>query len=266
MSNLSNHKGKEQVDSDNVLQNLSRRLQEDPGATLRRALEADMLVALAVAAAKEPGAYQKLLLDLRDAGLKVKDIEALKRAVKEQRRLRVVTPGERPEMTKAGAVIDDAPVPDQIIPYPYFIGPGATGYYKLTDDGTVPVRVAHAPILITQTLFNVTDGTISLELSWRVNGRWSQKVVGRGVVLNARKLVELAAAGFPVSSGTADKLVDFLHDLEAANRHQLPYIRVSSRLGWQGKNGEEGFLWGYALIPPGGGEPIVTDIDEEAEK
>ncbi len=265
MSNLSNHKGKEQVNSDYVLQDLSRRSQEDPEATLRRALEADVLNVLAVAAAKEPGRYQQFLLNLREAGLKVKDIEALKRAVKDQRRLRVVGPDERPELTKAGDVIDDAPMPEQIIPEPYFINPGATGYRKTANGGTVAVRIAHAPILITRTFRNVVERTVSLELAWRANSRWNSRAVDRGVALNARKLVELASHGFPVSSGTAGELVDYLHDLEAANRRQLPCVRVSSRLGWQGKNGEEGFLWGFALIPPDGGEPIVTDLDEDSE-
>ena len=262
MSNLPEELSKRQAKS-NVLGDLKARLPAHLEAVLRQALEADTLAALAVAAAQQPGAYQQFLLDLREAGLKVKDIEALKRAVKEQRRLRVVTPGERPEMTKAGAVIDDAPVPDQIIPYPYFIGQGATGYYKLTDDGTVPVRIAHAPILITRLFRNVVDRTMSLELAWRANHKWHRKAVDRGVALNARKLVELASDGFPVSSDNAGDLVKYLNDLEAANRQQLPCIRVSSRLGWQGKNGEEGFLWGYHLIPPDGGEPIVTDIDDE---
>ena len=266
MSNVSDEPHERQANRSNVLEDLQTRLQADPEAVLRKALEADTLGALAVAAAQQPGAYQQFLLDLREAGLKVKDIEALKRAVKEQRRLRVVTPGERPELTKAGAVIDDAPVPDRVIPAPYFIGPGVTGYHKLTDDGTVPVRIAHAPILITRSFRNVVDGTMSLELAWRANHKWHRKTVDRGVALNARKLVELASDGFPVSIGTAGELVDYLHDLEAANRQQLPRIRVSSRLGWQGKNGEEGFLCGYALIPPDGGPPIVTDIDEEPEQ
>ena len=120
MANVSDEPHKRQ----DVLEDLESRLQADPEAVLRKALEADTLGALAVAAAQQPGAYQQFLLDLREAGLKVKDIEGLKRAVKDQRRLRVVGPDERPEMTKAGDVIDDAPMPEQVIPAPYFIGPG----------------------------------------------------------------------------------------------------------------------------------------------
>ena len=262
MANVSDEPHKRQ----DVLEDLESRLQADPEAVLRKALEADTLGALAVAAAKEPGKYQQFLLNLRQAGLKVKDIEGLKRAVKDQRRLRVVGPDERPELTKAGDVIDDAPMPEQIIPEPYFIGPGVTGYRKTTNEGTVAVRIAHAPILITRSFRNVVERTISLELTWRTNRKWNITTVDRGVALNARKLVELASDGFPVSSGTAPELVEYLQELEAANRRQLPCVCVSSRLGWQGKNGEQGFLWGYHLIPPDGGEPIVTDIDEEAEK
>ena len=266
MSNLSRRPHKTQVNPSAVLEDLQRLLATDPDATLRRALEANTLTALAVAAAKEPGSYQQFLLNLRGAGLKVKDVEALKRAVKDQRRLRVITSAERPEATRATDTLPDAPVPEQIIPQPYYVGPNATGYYKDTKDGVAAVLIAHAPILITAIVRNVLDGTTSLRLCWRQKDNWVRKMVDCGVALNARKLVELASDGFPVSSGNAGKLVDYLHDLEAANRRQLPCFRVSSRLGWQGKNGEGGFLWGFALIPPDGGEPIVTDIDEEAEK
>ena len=218
MSNVSDEPHERQTNKRNVLEDLETRLPEAPEEVLRKALDGDVLSALAVAAAKEPGKYQKFLLNLREAGTKAKDIDALKQAVKDQRRLRVVTSDERPEMTKAGDELDDAPMPEQIIPEPYFIGPGATGYRKTTQDGTVTVRIAHAPVLITRTFRNVVDRTISLELAWRANRKWNSKTVDRGVALNARKLVELASDGFPVSSGTAPKLVEYLQELEAANR------------------------------------------------
>ena len=36
----------------------------------------------------------------------------------------------------------------------------------------------------------------------------------------------------------------YLHALEAENHNRLPCQRVSSHLGWQGNNGDGGFLWG----------------------
>jgi CRISPR/Cas system-associated protein endoribonuclease Cas2 len=39
-----------------------------------------------------------------------------------------------------------------------------------------------------------------------------------------------------------------LHHLEGANYSQLPRGRVSSHLGWLGRNGKDGFLWGKVHI------------------
>ena len=245
-----------------VLQDLRNRLAAGPDMVLRAALETQALEALAVAAVKHPGAYQKLLLDLRGAGAKVKDIDALKQAVKGQRQLHVVTP-ENTEPAKAGDTLPDAPLPDQVIPSPYFLEPDATGHYTQTKSGTEPVVIAPAPILLSGMLRDAEEGTTHLRLSWsRPGGNWQCCVEDRGVVLNSRKLVDLASKDFPVSSANAADVVKYLQELEAANRTLLPCLRVSSHLGWQDKDGRDGFLWGHSLIPPDGGPPLKTKIEE----
>jgi hypothetical protein len=82
--------------------------------------------------------------------------------------------------------------------------------------------------------------------------------------MDGRKLVELASDGFPVASTNAQSVVAYLARLEAVNRGRLPRARISSHLGWQGKDGEAGFLWGKALLSPDGDQAAEVDLDEIA--
>ena len=78
---------------------------------------------------------------------------------------------------------------------------------------------------------------------WRSDG-WERRLVERRAALDRQKIVEEAGRGLPVSSTTAAKLVSYLHDLEAENFERIPTSRIASHLGWQGKDGQLGFLCG----------------------
>ena len=58
--------------------------------------------------------------------------------------------------------------------------------------------------------------------------------------------------GFPVTTRTAGGIVDYLASLEQVNLSVLAPQRVSHRLGWQGQEGELGFLLGRSLVTAAG--------------
>ena len=108
-----------------------------------------------------------------------------------------------------------------------------------------PRVVASHPIWIVERGTDVEHGHDVVTLAWRAesgpghpNGPWRQKTVGRAVIADPRKLVELAADGAPVTAGdVARGLVDWLADL-VADRTCRSVIgesaAVTPRLGWVG--------------------------------
>jgi hypothetical protein len=139
--------------------------------------------------------------------------------------------------------IEDAPVSaDVVVPRPW----------KLTSKGISKdgeAIIVAAPVLITKRHQHVDEGTELLTLAWKRDGEWRERTVDRGVTANSRLIVdELAAYGLPVNSNNAKTLIQFLGEYEAENLARIPAVQVSRRLGWQGKDGRNGFLWGRQLI------------------
>ena len=64
-----------------------------------------------------------------------------------------------------------------------------------------------------------------------------------------------------MTSSNCGLLCEYLSDFEAANRGTLPVVQISAQIGWQGKNGREGFLLGRRLILPTG-EIVETGADD----
>jgi hypothetical protein len=87
------------------------------------------------------------------------------------------------------------------------------------------------------------DGEL-VKLVFLRDGRWQELSVSRKVIASAREIVSLAGSGLPVTSKTAGDLVEYLADFEAANMGHLPCVSTNSKMGWQGKDGDRGFLWG----------------------
>jgi hypothetical protein len=120
------------------------------------------------------------------------------------------------------------------------------------QDITDEELIAHAPILIAARLRDIDCGTESLDLRFRRPDGWHQAIVDRGVALDGRQITQLASRGFPVSSATSHDLVKYLHELEGLNYHRIPTTHSTSHLGWQGKDGELGFLCGRRQVLPDG--------------
>lgn len=117
--------------------------------------------------------------------------------------------------------------------------------YTVTADGVfrrliseedlevVQALVAPAPIFPVARSIDVTTGQVERILVWRTPAGWQRRSVGREVMLDSGRLMELAAWDAPVASGRTKEMVDFLDTFEAVNNRTLPEISVTHRCGWQ---------------------------------
>ncbi len=157
--------------------------------------------------------------------------------------------------------------------------------YDLSDNGVIqasthftaagePVEKRHivalAPVVISERLIDVNDGHERLEVQWLRDGRWKEHTADRAAIMDTRQLVGLSAVGLPVYSGNAKELQEYLVHFEVCNLKTLPLALVSSNLGWQGRHGEAGFLWGRTLIDdakkPAGNGISFEGSDEGGEE
>jgi hypothetical protein len=144
--------------------------------------------------------------------------------------------------------IPDSPLPERcVVP---------DGYRALRDGlytagGKKQDRLeifCRAPIAVSGRLRDLSTNEEWLELCWRQDRKWFKHIVPRIVAASAKRIVELAAIGCPVTSENSKAVVQWLDRWEAMNRDALPITHVSSRMGWQGDGGELGFLLGRHSI------------------
>lgn len=189
--------------------------------------------------------------------------EKIVQLAERQRRIK-----QQSEEVPVGDLIGDPPAPDLKLPAHYALDAEHTFKTSLNEEGEVTRRViAHSPIVITQILRDIDLGRESWELAWRRHGEWQRQIVDRDVCADSKKIVGLSAYGFPVNSSNARDLVQYLAEFEACNITQLPVSHVSSHLGWQGKDGSLGFLFGHTWLSNAEGECGVAfrgvDVGDE---
>ncbi len=133
-----------------------------------------------------------------------------------------------------------------------------------------PRVVASHPVWIVERGTDVEHGHDVVTLAWRAesgpghpDGPWRQKTVGRAVIADPRKLVELAADGAPITAGdVARGMVDWLADL-VADRTCRSVIgesaAVTPRLGWVGADpgNPEGWVGPAGWVAVSGTAPAV---------
>jgi hypothetical protein len=236
------------------LENLYAELKKDPAVAFRD----DMIGALALVRKHDPGGWARAKSDMQRAKVSVRDVEKeiLKRA---NHGLRLVEPGEPEEPRTAGRMLGpDCPYPELVLPPGYKLRPEAMveieehfdpQTHELVDVENI---IAHAPIILGRSLRDVDDGSQSLEVLYQRGGKWHSIIGDRRGVLDERRIIELASTGAPVASTNAKKLVDYLHQLEGLNYEALPVSRTSAHFGWQGPQGNLGFLVGPQLVNPDG--------------
>ena len=237
-----------------VLQDLQSALKSDPGA----AFTEQFLGAMAVVRHRDRAAWARVKGVLQKAkGVSVREVEK-ELAKRYGPRLRLVEPGVTQDGPTAGSLLgEDCPAPDLVMPSGFNVRPEETtkmvdGKDTNGEDTTSEESIAHAPILIAARLRDIDCGTESLDLRFRRPDGWHQAIVDRGVALDGRQITQLASRGFPVSSATSHDLVKYLHELEGLNYHRIPTTHSTSHLGWQGKDGELGFLCGRRQVLPDG--------------
>ena len=153
----------------------------------------------------------------------------------------------------------DAPVPrDLRLPVGYRIERDGT-LWDIT--GKRDVRVCRAPIFLARYLEDEEPG---VETVFQAGGQWRTVGVRRRAVIDARSAVsELGAAGAPVTSQNAGRVVDWFDELERVNGERLPRVRCVPRTGWHTVEGMRVFVADVPIYPTSAGddrpEIIVSD-------
>jgi hypothetical protein len=209
------------------------------------------MAALEVAALLHPDALEvacgRVLQAMRDRGVKglgAADLVRDAREIAEQLSLsRAQASGpEPPRLLKD--VLPDAPVPAETkIPPGWDVTATSILSWRKGIVGEIS-----SPIAIAGRGRDTARGTEHVWLVWFREGAWHQRIVEREILANTQKILALAAFGLPVTSNSAKLVVQYLADFEAVNMEVLPVAKVSRKLGYQGHNGDKGFLWGRTLI------------------
>jgi hypothetical protein len=119
---------------------------------------------------------------------------------------------------------------------------------KETQEGIKRDRVAADPVLISHRYVTTdSDPEVFLNLLWRYGGRWREKTVSRKVLMDSRRLVDLAESGVPVGSGNVRELAEYLQDFEAENMNRIPADEITTSLGWSADG--DVFVLGDSVLP-----------------
>jgi hypothetical protein len=196
------------------------------------------------------GACARIVDRLRELGVKgiragdvLRDARQMQKAL--QRSRPVVEAPQRP----VRELFPKAPIREAaVVPTGWRLS--EKGISRASVDGDGPGIAA--PVVLTERGRNSHKGVEVVTLAWLRDGRWQTAVVDRKIIADAHTVVELASAGLPVTSNNARTLVQYLDEFEAQNIQHLPVARVSHKMGWQGHDGEDGFLWGRNLITADG--------------
>lgn len=125
--------------------------------------------------------------------------------------------------------------------------------YLITPEGLVRKDGEDAILISRQVICpigvyrDMSSGHYHVVMTWQSADRetWDRRVVSRGVVSEARRIVQLAEFGAPVDSVNASEIVRWCTAVQ--QYCDLPESHASSVLGWQ-DDGRRGFLWGKTCL------------------
>lgn len=125
------------------------------------------------------------------------------------------------------------------------------------DEVILISRLVIVPVALYQ---DMASGCFHVVVAWETGdpGKWARRVVSRGVVSEARRIVGLAEFGAPVDSGSAAEIVRWCTAVQ--QYCDLPISYASTSLGWQA-SGDLGFLWGSTCL--GGSVHLLADDGTE---
>jgi hypothetical protein len=154
------------------------------------------------------------------------------------------TAQETPEPVSVRSILDDAPVGAEVmVPFGWELA--KNGITKVGNDEAPRIP---GPIIISGRAKDVNRHEELLTIAWKRADKWMTRTVDRVEVADAKRAVSLASFGAPVNSNTVRTLVSFLSDFEMQNLAHLPMTLISRKLGWQGQDGQGGFLLGSHVV------------------
>lgn len=225
------------------------------------AFESPTIGALALLERESPDDFDQFKKELKKNKVSITELRQVMKRENTKAKIRLVEPGEHVARL-AGDMLQNCPIPELIIPDSYVVTENKVMKYVTKKETVIPVEVALAPVLITGLFRDMRYSTESFRVSWKRLGRWEHETIDREIAASARHIVSLAAKGFPVTSVSAGELTTYLAKFEAENMNRLPIAQTSSQLGWQGKDGEAGFLWGRTFIRNNGEEINGMNLEE----
>lgn len=124
--------------------------------------------------------------------------------------------------------------PAILVPGNWIVDDGGIRHWEMVMGVMTPVRVTSDPLFVSAKMVNVDDGTEKLEVTFRRNGQYKKLVAPRADMLNRNNIIKYADEGFPVSSGNAAVLTQYIEEMEAVNGKSIPIRRSIRRAGWIG--------------------------------
>ncbi|MDO4920949.1 MAG: DUF927 domain-containing protein [Phascolarctobacterium sp.] len=113
---------------------------------------------------------------------------------------------------------------------------GQNGVYRTVQQGD-NLRNEYAsptPIMPTEILQNMEDGTEKIRIAYERNGAWESIVIPRSKIANKNRILDLADYGIEVNSENAAQLVKYIATAVALNPDILPRSKSIDHMGWVG--------------------------------
>lgn len=123
-----------------------------------------------------------------------------------------------------------------------------TGKWTVNEYGvrtwgfTGPLVASNYPIIITRTMTDLLSGKEDVELTWRKNNAVRSIQVPRSYISSNTKIVQLSDSGLPVTSTTANLLINYLSDYEVLNQGIIDHQMSTRRFGWIIRGNNRDFL------------------------
>jgi DNA primase catalytic core len=139
--------------------------------------------------------------------------------------------------------LPSAPVTEEyLIPTGWILNQNGLIKLSLSKDGLKETLVAPAPFYVSSRSINLDSKQEKLELTYLRDKIWKTIYEERAILLDHRKVVQLAGKGFPVNSLNCKDIVNFIHNFEAINDEKLPKQTTISGFGWKREKGSLFFV------------------------
>lgn len=115
---------------------------------------------------------------------------------------------------------------------------GQNGVYRMVQqgDGFKNEYASPIPIMPTELLQNIEDGTEKIRIAFEKDGAWQSIVMPRSKIANKNRILDLADYGIEVNSENAAQLVKYIATTVALNPDILPRVKAIDHMGWVGND------------------------------